>query len=315
MSKIFDSLVGHVVGDAMGTPVEFFMRKYLQEDKVTEMLGNIGQHCEPVGSWSDDTSMELALIDSINNTNKIDYDDIMNNFALWIEKGKYTPTNHAFGVGRCCLKAIYNFKKGTPSLECGNLEKEHMSNGSLMRILPIALYSYCKKLTEDEIEDITKKVSSLTHRQDAVYLACYMYIMFVIDLLKGLDKDTGYINLKNRKYDYNEESIHLYSRILKDDIRDLSLDDINSSGYVVDTLEASLWCLLKNNSYEDTIIEAINLGQDTDTIAGISGAMAGIIYGYDNIPKRWIDKLQHKEYLFDMFNKFEENMEEIEVIE
>lgn len=111
MSKIIDSLVGHVIGDAIGTPVEFFMRKYLQENKVTEMLGNIGQHSEPVGSWSDDTSMELALIDSIINTKKIDYNDIMNNFLLWIEKGKYTPTNHAFGVGRCCLKAIYNYKK------------------------------------------------------------------------------------------------------------------------------------------------------------------------------------------------------------
>lgn len=305
MSKIFDSLVGHVVGDAMGTPIEFFLRKYLQEDKVTEMLGNIGQHCEPVGSWSDDTSMELALIYSIVNIKKIDYDDIMNNFMQWIEKGKYTPSNHAFGVGRCCLKAIYNYKKGIPALECGNLEELHMSNGSMMRILPVALYSYSKQLSPQETEKITKNVSSLTHRQDGVQLACYMYVMFIIDLLKGVDKEDAYNNLRNRTYNYNQDSIDLYSRIIKDDIRRLSLDEINSSGYIVDTFEASLWCLLKNNNYEDTIVDAINLGQDTDTIAGISGAMAGIIYGYDSIPKRWLDKLQQKEYLFDMFDKFD----------
>ena len=314
MSKIFDSLVGHVIGDAIGTPVEFFMRKYLQENKVTEMLGNIGQHSEPVGSWSDDTSMELALIDSIIKKNKIDYDDIMNNFVLWIEKGKYTPTNHAFGVGRCCLKAIYNYKKGISALDCGNLEEQHMSNGSMMRILPIALYSYSKKLSVEETEKLTKEVSSLTHRQDAVQLACFMYVMFIIDLLNGIDKDTAYQNLRERKYNYNQDSIDLYSRILKEDIRNLELDDINSSGYIVDTFEASLWCLLKHNSYEDTIVEAINLGQDTDTIAGISGAMAGIIYGYNNIPPRWIDKLQHKEYLYDIFKKFEQTIEDIEIL-
>lgn len=314
MSKIIDSLVGHVIGDAIGTPVEFFMRKYLQENKVTEMLGNIGQHSEPVGAWSDDTSMELALIDSIINTKKIDYNDIMNNFLLWIEKGKYTPTNHAFGVGRCCLKAIYNYKKGTKPLECGNLEEQHMSNGSLMRILPIALYSYSKRIPLEEIEKITKDVCSLTHRQDAVQLACYMYVMFIIDLLNGLDKETAYLNLRTRNYNYKKESLQLYSRLINDDIRKLTLDEINSSGYVVDTLEASLWCLLKNNTYEDTIIEAINLGQDTDTIAGISGAMAGIIYGYDNIPQRWLDKLLHKDYLFNTFMKFEQTIEDIEIL-
>ena len=308
MSKIFNSLVGHVVGDAMGTPVEFFMRKYLQESKVTEMLGDIGQHKEPVGSWSDDTSMELATIDSIINKNDINYDDIMNNFMLWIEKGKYTRTSHAFGVGRCCLKAIYSYKKGTPVLECGNMEKEHMSNGSLMRILPIALYSYAKKLSDSEIQELTNNVSALTHRHESVQLACFIYVMYVIDLLNDIDKDTAYTNMRKRKYNYSQESIDLYSRLLKEDIRKLKIDDINSSGYIVDTIEASFWCLLTNNSYENTIIEAINLGQDTDTIAGIAGAMAGIVYGIDNIPKRWLDKLQCKDYLFEMFNKFEETI-------
>ena len=115
-----------------------------------------------------------------------------------------------------------------------------------------------------------------------------------------------YMNMRKREYNYSQEAIDLYSRLLKKDIRELKLDEINSSGYIVDTIEASFWCLLTNNTYEDTIIEAINLGQDTDTIAGIAGAMAGIVYGIDNIPKRWLDKLQKKDYLFDMFNRFEE---------
>lgn len=305
MSKFVDAIIGHAIGDAMGTPVEFFMRKNLKDNKVTEMLGNIGQHNEPVGSWSDDTAMELALIDSIINKKEFDYDDIMDNFVLWIENGKYTPLGHAFGVGRGCLKAIYNYKKGVKSLDCGSIEEQHMSNGSLMRILPVALYSYKKQLSMSEIQELVNNVSSLTHRQDAVKLACYMYVMYVIDLLNGIGKDESYENMRKRSYNYNQASIDMYSRLLKDDIRNLNIDDINSSGYIVDTIEASFWCLLKNNSYRDTVIEAINLGQDTDTIGAIVGSMAGIIYGYSSIPESWIDKLLRKEYLINLALDFE----------
>ena len=295
MSKITDSLLGHVLGDAMGTPVEMLSREYLQSNKVTEMMGgNNSQHKEPIGSWSDDTSMELALIDSIINTKIIDYNDIMNNFVSWIDEGKYTPTGHAFGVGKRCLASINNYKNGVKALECGNIDKEKMSNGSLMRILPVALYSYAKNLSEDEIIKLTNNISSLTHRQEEVQLACYIYVKYVIDLLNGISRDEAYNNLRNRKYNYSEESIESYSRLIKNDIRKLKINDINSSSYIVDTIEASFWCLLNNNSFEDTIITAINLGQDTDTIAAITGSMSGIIYGIDNMPKRWIDSLNNK---------------------
>lgn len=135
--------------------------------------------------------------------------------------------------------------------------------------------------------------------------------MYIIDLLNGLSKEEAYINVKNRHYNYSDTSINMYNRLLKQDIRDLKINDINSSGYIVDTLEASFWCLLTNSSYENTIVEAINLGQDTDTIACICGSMAGIIYGMNSFPSRWLDKLQKKEYLLDMFNRFAETISNI----
>ena len=115
--------------------------------------------------------------------------------------------------------------------------------------------------------------------------------------------------MKNRNYNYSDTTINLYNRLLKEDIRKLNINDINSSGYIVDTLEASFWCLLTNSSYEDTIIEAVDLGQDTDTIAAICGSMAGIIYGMNSFPSRWLDKLQQKDYLFNLFIKFEKIIE------
>lgn len=134
--------------------------------------------------------------------------------------------------------------------------------------------------------------------------------MYIIDLLNGLSKEEAYINVKNRHYNYSDTAINMYNRLLKQDIRDLKINDINSSGYIVDTLEASFWCLLTNSSYENTIIEAINLGQDTDTIACICGSMAGIIYGMNNIPSRWLDKLKKKDYLLNMFSKFDKIINE-----
>ena len=133
--------------------------------------------------------------------------------------------------------------------------------------------------------------------------------MYIIDLLNGLSKEEAYTNIKNRKYNYSDTALKMYDRLLKEDIRKLKIDEINSSGYIVDTLETSFWCLLTNSSYEDTIIEAVNLGQDTDTIAAICGSMAGIIYGMNSFPSRWLDKLQQKDYLFNLFIKFEKIIE------
>ena len=129
--------------------------------------------------------------------------------------------------------------------------------------------------------------------------------MYIIDLLNGLSKEEAYINVKNRHYNYSDTSINMYNRLLKQDIRDLKINDINSSGYIVDTLEASLLMLLNTKSYTEAIIGSINLGNDTDTIGAICGSMAGLIYGLNSIPQKWLDTLLKKDYLFQMLNDFE----------
>ena len=106
----------------------------------------------------------------------------------------------------------------------------------------------------------------------------------------GKDKFSSYNMVRLIDYSmFSKESLDLYSRLLKDDIGKFNIDDIKSSGYVIDTLEASLWVLLKSKNYKESIIGAINLGNDTDTIGAITGSMSGIIYGYDDIPKKWLD--------------------------
>jgi ADP-ribosylglycohydrolase len=125
-------------------------------------------------------------------------------------------------------------------------------------------------------------------------------------LLDGYSKIEAYDLIQKVDYSsYSNESLEKYNRILKGNIKKCPLDDISSSGYVVDTLEASLWCLLVHDNYEDTILEAINLGNDTDTVAAITGSMAGIVYGINAIPKEWLNTLIKKDYIIDLSLEFE----------
>lgn len=306
MSKVIDSIIGHAVGDAMGVPTEFCIREKLQAKRVTTMIG-YGQHDVPEGSWSDDTSMEIATIDSIINKKSIDYEDIMTNFYYWLHDAKYTPGDKVFDAGRTCIQSIINFSKGMKPLESGQASISSNGNGSLMRILPVALYSYYKNLSEIETIEITNNISSLTHAHEISKLGCYIYVRYIMLLLDGNDKEKAYRQIKMIDYSsYSDESLKCYERILKSNINEYELKEISSRGYVVDTLEAVLWVLLKHNNYQDTIIEAINLGNDTDTVGAIVGSMAGILYGLNSIPKEWINKLVKKDYLLDLAKKFEE---------
>ena len=308
MSKFVDSIIGHAVGDAMGVPVEFCIRERLLNNPVTKMIG-YGTHNMPAGTWSDDTSMEIATIDSFINKGCFDSRDIMNNFYLWVKDAKYTAGDVMFDIGHTCLQAINDYSHGCDADKCGADDMYSNGNGSLMRILPVALYAYYKNIPEEEIVKLTNRISALTHAHEISKLGCYIYVRYVMLLLSGIDKYEAYNELKKVNYDYySKESLEVYNRILKDDISKFTIDDIKSSGYVVDSLEAALWVLLNGKNYEETIIGAINLGNDTDTIAAIAGSMAGIIYGVDAIPKEWLDTLIRKDYLVKLALDFEKSI-------
>jgi len=308
MSKFIDSIIGHAVGDAMGVPTEFCIREYLLKNPVKEMIGS-DKTGQPAGSWSDDTSMEIATIDSFIQNKEFNYDDIMHKWEEWINEAKYTANNDTFDVGRTCLRAIRNHSLGTEPLKCGIDGEQSNGNGSLMRILPVALYSYYRKLDVNEIIKLTNELSSLTHKHDISKLGCYIYVRYIMFLLDGKNKNEAYELIKTLDYStYDEYAISKYERILKNDIASYTIDNILSTGYVVDTLECSLWILLNANSYKETIIATTNIGNDTDTIGAIAGSMAGIIYGYDSIPTSWIDKLMRKDYLIGLASDFEKEV-------
>ncbi len=308
-SRLKNGILGFIIGDAMGVPLEFTKRR---TEKVVDML-EYGTHHMPKGSWSDDSSMVVATIKSIiDNKGNINYEDIMNNYILWVEKGKFTSNNKTFGIGRTTLRALRNyyyreeFEIYKNPLMCGIDDIKDNGNGSLMRILPITYYCYYKKLTEEEIYKLVKDISSMTHKHSISILGCYIYVLFVIGILNGKEKKDIYKSI--REYNYNKyfdkETINAYSKVLDNDISLLDIDNINSSGYVVNTLEAVIWCFMNSNNYNESIIEAINLGDDVDTIGALVGGISGSYY--NEINNKWLKDIKRKDYLLDLCNKYYE---------
>lgn len=299
-------VIGLIVGDAMGVPLEFYKREILMQNPTTEMKG-YGSHDVPKGSWSDDSSMTLATIDAIIKDGCINYNTIATNFLEWMKNAKYTPTDRVFDIGRTCLRGIAKFEsKQEVAEKCGGTSEMDNGNGSMMRILPLIYYCYSKNMNEKEIYDIVKNVSSITHRHEISIMGCFIYVMYGIELLNNRNLVQAYKKIKKIKYNtyFSEETINRYERILKKNIDKYSLDEIKSTGFIIDTLEATLWVLLNTNSYNQSIIGAINLGNDTDTVGACVGGLAGIYYEFENINRTWQSDLLKYDYIVDLCNKF-----------
>ena len=308
--SIKDSLYGFIVGDAFGVPVEFQDREELQNNPVVDML-EYGTHHVPKGTWSDDTSMTLATMDSLSVNNGIDYNDMMERFVEWSSNAMYTATDTVFDIGITTRKALYNYysNKNNP-VGCGLDDVRSNGNGSLMRIMPVCFYLSNRRMNEDDKVNIINNISSLTHAHEISKMGCYIYNKFIDALLHGKDKNAAYNYICNRDYNryYSKETIDVYKRILDGNLKSIDIKDISSSGYVVSTLESVLWTILNTDNYRDSIIKSVNLGNDTDTVAAITGSLAGLLYGIDNIPKEWLDAIPKKDYLDGLINNYDETI-------
>ncbi|MFK7060754.1 ADP-ribosylglycohydrolase family protein [Flavobacterium oreochromis] len=292
---VHSALFGVAVGDALGVPVEFKDRNELARFPVHGMK-EYGSHGQPAGTWSDDSSLTFCLADSLcdgYNTNQL-----AQYFVNWRNEQMWTPHGRVFDIGIATSNAIYRISQGIDPILCGGFNIEDNGNGSLMRILPLVFYIKDKSI--DEIYQITKEVSSITHAHFRSVFACFIYLVYALEIIKGSDKEKAYTTMQLiitdflKEKDFNKNELSLFDRILKQNISSIEESNISSSGYVLHSLEASLWCVLTSNSYKETVLKAVNLGGDTDTTGAIAGGLAGLIYGYDAIPTEWNNVLARK---------------------
>ena len=247
-STLRDCVYGQAVADALGVPYEFRRRGTF---RCTGMVG-YGSHRQPEGTWSDDTSMALAICDSYRELGRIDVDDIRKRFARWYREGAYT-IDGLFDIGNATRAA----------LECGHglAGERDNGNGSLMRTIPLAF--------TDATDDEVRAVSAITHAHPISMETCVAMVHIARDLIAGARPADVAVDIAGRP-----------------------VEEVRSGGFVRDTFDAALWCLANTSSYAACALAAVNLGDDTDTTAAVAGALAGIVYGIEGIPSEWLETLR-----------------------
>lgn len=281
--RILGGIIGLVVGDALGVPAEFRSRTHLRQHPITGMTGH-GTHNQPPGTWSDDSSLGLATLASL--LEGYDPVDMMARFSRWWSEGYMTPHGRVFDIGNTTSASIQRFNMKRERSEWGSTSEGENGNGSLMRILPLSFYA-CQQDTQ-EIVARSFEVSALTHAHVRSRLCCAYYSLLVRDVVKGssLTQAMSAASRELMPFVPNEERTIL-ARVLSGAIIHEPEDRIRGSGYVVHCLEASLWCANRDNNFAEAVLAAVNLGEDTDTTAAVTGGLAGTIYGIAAVPEEW----------------------------
>ena len=308
-NEIKSVLFGIAVGDALGVPVEFNSRQSIAENPITDMIG-YGTYDLPPGTWSDDSSLTFCLAEAL--TEDFDLNKIGNTFVKWHKENFWTPRGNVFDIGIATRQAISRLAQGVQPDRSGGFDETDNGNGSLMRILPLLFYIKDKPINERY--EITKQVSSITHGHIRSVIACFYYLEFARQLLLGISKLETYINLQNEITNHLSSlsidlaEIALFDRLLKNSIHELTADEIHSSGYVLHTLEASIWCLMTTDNYREAVLKAVNLGSDTDTTGAVTGGLAGLLYGIDDIPEQWLQKIARYEDIEDLAERLNDKI-------
>jgi ADP-ribosylglycohydrolase/O-acetyl-ADP-ribose deacetylase (regulator of RNase III) len=282
--QLVGCIVGLVVGDALGVPAEFKSRRQLDRTPVTTMTG-FGTHQQPVGTWSDDSSLALATAESL--LDGYVPRDMMRRFHAWWTTGYMTPHGEVFDIGNATRAALARFAEGLPQEAWGGREERDNGNGSLMRIAPLSCALH--HLDTATIVARSVEVSALTHAHPRSTMCCAYFSLLLRGLFagQGLDEAMQAAAGELRGFLQPEEGQAL-ARVLDGTVLAAAREQIAGSGYVLHCLEASLWAAERGRGFRESVLLAVNLGDDTDTTAAVTGAICGAMYGLRGIPEDWL---------------------------
>jgi ADP-ribosyl-[dinitrogen reductase] hydrolase len=272
------ALIGLAVGDAIGTTLEFAPRDD-RAKRLTDMVGG-GPFALEVGDWTDDTSLAWALADSLISTETFDPHDLAERFVSWWRNGNYSSTGRCFDIGITTRAALRQYELSGNAFS-GPTEPATAGNGSLMRVSPVAVRHWTNR---DVMVQVAADQSRVTHGAPEAVEACVLFCEIVADAIAGKPRPEV---LRSRTGNYTSKVGDIASGSWKTKSR----SDIHGTGYVLDALEASLWCVGRTTSFASAVLMAANLRDDADTTAAITGQLAGALYGHEAIPVRWRDKI------------------------
>jgi ADP-ribosyl-[dinitrogen reductase] hydrolase len=285
------ALLGLAAGDAVGTTLEFRSRD--SYEPLTDMIGGGPFDLKP-GEWTDDTSMALALADSLVATGEFDAADLMQRFVRWWRKGEYSVTGRCFDIGITTSRALARFE-GDGNPYAGSRDPGAAGNGSLMRLAPVAIWGVGH--ASDDMRDVARRQSETTHAAPTCLDACEAVALLLRALIGGASFETALAEARA------VGAVDPIATILAGDWQSKARDEIRSSGYVAHSLEAALWCVARTEDFRSAVLLAANLGDDADTTAAITGQIGGALYGANGIPADWLDKLAWRARITDLADR------------
>jgi len=279
-------LLGLACGDALGRPVEFRSSETIasQHGRVTDLLGH-GTHGKPAGTVTDDTDLALCIARSLVERERFDGEDVADRFGEWYEAGP-------FDVGLMTADAIREYGEGTSWRDAGREvwqrrpEGSNAGNGSVMRCAP-----YAVAFADDPgtLVDVSTASSAITHYDPRCTYGCALLNLTIAGFLRGGD-DPLHAALERVEGDAPDElveSLRLVPELVDD-------EQLQTTGYVVHTLQTALHDALTAETAEDAVVTAVNRGGDTDTVGAVTGALAGARFGVDALPERWVDTVEYR---------------------
>jgi ADP-ribosyl-[dinitrogen reductase] hydrolase len=276
--RALGSLVGLAVGDAIGTTVEFQPRGTF--DPVTDMVGGGPFDLRP-GQWTDDTSMALCLADSLIASGGLDERDLLERFCRWFRHGENSVTGECFDIGNVTATALSHFEQ-TGDVYAGPTDRMTAGNGSLMRLSPVAV-RYWNDF--NRLKDAARRQSYTTHGAQEAVGACEAFSAILSASIQGKPL-TDVLSAS-----FGHPLSDGLQAIIEGSWKGKRRDDVRSSGYVLHSLEAAIWCVGSSGSFSEAVLKAVNLGDDADTTGAITGQLAGAVYGLSGIPELWRKRL------------------------
>ena len=290
------AIMGLACADALGSAVEFMARGTFP--LLTEFKDG-GPFNLPKGTWTDDTSMALCLADSLIECKGFEARDNLERYCRWFRNGYLSATGKCFDIGTGTRRALNRFER-TGETECD--DPSSGGNGSIMRLAPVPLAYWSNPEKAIHFAALSSKT---THGATEATDACRLLAALIVGALQGREKaellSAGFCPVPGL---WERESLHSkIAAIASGSYKIKTRDEIKSSGYCVDTLEAALWAFFTTDTFEAGAIAAVNLGEDTDSIGAVYGQIAGAFYGYDAIPVRWRENLVKKELVLDFADR------------
>ena len=283
--RALGAFLGLAIGDAVGTTLEFSSRD--SHPRLTDMKGS-GPFSLPLGAWTDDTAMALALADSLTATGTLDCRDLMDRFTRWYRHGDYSWSDTCFDIGNATCEALERYLR-TQDPIAGSTDPRSAGNGSLMRLAPVAVRYWNDR---KRLVDTATEQSRTTHGAEEAVDACRAFAELLADAIAGSPRPAL---LAPRRF----EGAPGIAGIVAGSWRGRKREEIHSSGYVVHTLEAALWSVARTGDFRNAVLLAANLADDADTVAAVTGQLAGALYGLSGIPERWLDRVAWKDRLLE----------------